>query len=261
MHIGLYSPCRELLNQQVDTLHEFNQTACLDLLLYTYDNYRDLTQDITNLPLDILVYHMEDQAGVEDKLLRIAQTLPNCRLLLLCDNERHALFGYTVHAAGYLLIPLDNEEFLSSLIHLIRERVQAREQFLPVKINGVWSQVNMRHITYLESAGHNLIIHLNDSRQLKVAAGFKYYQSLLDLNEDFIRCHKSYMVNMEYVKEWEMEHFKLTDGSMVNISRPYWQTIRSMYACYTTQTKNLPENEPPNESASPTAEQGGPNYE
>lgn len=257
MQIGLYSPRSDLLEQQIAAVDEFNQSACLDLALRTYDNYRDLAQDITNIPLDILVYHMEDGKETEEQILRIVQTLPNCRMLLLCDSEKHAIFGYAIHAAGYLLTPLDNEDFLAALIHLIREKIQAKEQFLPVKINGVWSQVNMKHITYLESAGHSLIFHLNDSRKLKVTAGFRHYQSLLDLNADFIRCHKSYMVNLQYVKEWKMDHFELTDGSTVSISRPYWQTTRSLYACYATQTKDVLEKEQATKKAPPAKEMGG----
>ena len=36
-----------------------------------------------------------------------------------------------------------------------------------------------------------------------------------------------------------MDHFQLTDGNVVNISRPYWQTIRSVYACHMTQSKEM----------------------
>ncbi len=93
----------------------------------------------------------------------------------------------------------------------------------------------MGHITYLESVGHSLIFHLADRRRLKVQSGFKDYQSLLDLNPDYFRCHKSYVVNMSYVKEWSPTAFTLKDGDEVNISRPYRQAARSMYACYVTQ--------------------------
>lgn len=239
MQIGLYSPRHELLEQQLQAIHAFNQTACLDLTVHTYQNHRALEQAATNIPLDILSYDMDCEEARE-RLKRIVHTLPNCRVFLLSASEQHAVFGYAIHAAGYLLLPLDNEELISTLVHLLRERIQAKEQFLPVKINGVWSQVNMRHITHLESRGHNLIFHLNNQTQLKASASFRDYQSLLDLNTDFLRCHKSYMVNLQYVKNWEMDHFLLENGSEINISRPYWQTVRSVYACYLAQAKSAP---------------------
>lgn len=238
MQVGLYSPRAALLEQQRAAVEEFNQSACLDLTLRSYDSYRELLQGVTSVPLDILFYDTEQSHDLENQVMRVVQTLPNCRLVLLSDSERHAVFGYAIRAAGYLTTPLDQEDFISTLILLLRERIQAREQFLPVKINGVWSQLNMRHITYLESSGHSLIFHMNNGRTIKTAAGFRDYQSLLELNVDFLRCHKSYMVNLRYVKAWEMDGFTLTDGSVVNISRPYWQTARSVYACYLTQTQD-----------------------
>ena len=248
MQVGLYSPRAALLEQQRTAVEEFQQTACLDLTLRCFESYRELSQGITNAPLDILFYDTEESRELETQLMRIFQTLPNCRLVLLSDSERHAVFGYAVKAAGYLTLPLDSEDFLSTLILLLRERLQSKEQFLPVKVNGVWSRLNMRHITYLESSGHNLIFHMNNGRSIRAAAGFRGYQSLLALTPDFLRCHKSYVVNLRYVKNWEMDSFTLTDGSAVNISRPYWQTARSVYACYMTQSRDEPQMERPQPS-------------
>ena len=55
---------------------------------------------------------------------------------------------------------------------------------MSIKINGAWSQLSIKHITCMESAGHSLIFHMNDKRSFKAQAGFKDYQSLLDLNKE-----------------------------------------------------------------------------
>lgn len=235
MRIGLYSPRQELLEEQRKTVEEFNETACLDLELKSYDTYDALMQGVSNLPFDILFYDTEESKDAEQELLRLVQTAPNCRLVLLSDSERHAVFGYALRAVGYLTTPLDKEEYLSLLIYLIREKIQRKEQFLPLKINGVWSQIDMNYITFVESAGHNLLFHLLGGKTFKVLSAFKQYQRLLDLNPDFFRCHKSYMVNMRYVKDWSLTAFTLSDGDEVNISRPYRQEARSIYACYVTK--------------------------
>lgn len=247
MRIGLYSPRPALLEEQRQVVEEFNGTACLDLELQSYDTYDALMQGASNLPFDMLFYDTEGSRDAEEELLRLVQTAPNCRLVLLSDSERHAVFGYALRAVGYITTPLDKEEYLSLLIHLIREQVQKKEQFLPLKVNGVWSQLDMSHITYVESAGHSLLFHLSDKREMKVMAGFRDYQRLLDLNPDFFRCHKSYMVNMRYVREWSLTAFTLKDGDEVNISRPYRQAARSMYACYVTKPQPAPQKkaEPP----------------
>lgn len=237
MQIALYSPRPALLEAQRKAVEEFNETACLDLELKSYDTYDALMQGVSNLPFDVLFYDTEGGRDTEQELLRLVQTVPNCRLVLLSDSERHAVFGYALRAVGYLTTPLDKEEFLSQLIYLIRESIQRKEQFLPIKVNGVWSQIDMNFITFVESAGHNLLFHLQGGRNFKVLSAFKDYQRLLDLNPDFFRCHKSYMVNMRHVKDWALTAFTLNDGEEINISRPYRQAARSMYACYVTKPR------------------------
>ncbi len=214
---------------------QFEQDACLGLELSCCQSYQELTQKVNAFPMDILVFDMEGDRDAENQLLRIAQTMPNCALVLLSDSERHAVFGYAVHAMGYVKTPIDPEAFLSTLVYLIRTRVQKKEQFLPVKVNGVWSQISTRHIVYLESEGHSLIFHLEDGRDFKTSANFRQYQNILDITPDFVRCHKSYVVNLNHVKAWEMDRFTLRGGAKVSISRPYWQTVRSLYACHVTR--------------------------
>ena len=243
MQIGLYSPRPSLLAEQRETVEEFDRAACLDLTLRCCDNYESLFQEASVLPLDILFYDMEGGVDAREELKRLLQTIPNCRTVLLSDSEQHAVFGYALRAAGYLTTPLDREEFLSQLIYLIRERIEAKEQFLPVKINGVWSQLSMDRIAYVESSGHSLVFHLGDGRLFKVQSGFKDYQRLLDLDPDYFRCHKSYVVNMRYVEGWSPNAFTLKNGEEVNISRPYRQAARSVYACYVTKPLEKPAKE------------------
>lgn len=257
MQIGLYSPRRGLLEQQRNAIEAFNRTACLDLTVRTYESQQELEQGATNIPIDILSYDVDGEDEARERLERITHTLPNCRIFLLSESERYAVFGYTIRAAGYLMLPLDEVEFFAVFAGLLREKIRVKEQFLPVKINGVWSQVNMSHITHLESRGHNLILHLNNGRQIKTSASFRDYSSALNLNSSFLRCHKSYMVNLRYVKGWEMSRFYLTDGGEVNISRPYWQSARRIYACYAAQTVDEAEHENEKMKAAPAKETGG----
>ena len=238
MRIGFYSPNPELLRQEFAIMEEFNRTACLDLTLHCYDSHQALTRDITKNALDILVYDMDDHPQAQSRVQRITQIVPNCRVILLSSTQKYALFGYTVHAAGYLLAPLDADQFLSVLIDLIRQKMQLTQPYLPVKIHGVWSQIDLDHIAFLESCAHSLIFHLDDGRQIKVTSSFKEYENLLSLKSNFVRCHKSYIINLDHVKTWEMDNFTLENDRTVKISRPYWQTVRKTYACYLVQTED-----------------------
>ena len=242
MQIGLYTQRPELMQQLDKALQSFIQSSYLDLKIRKYDTYQALLVSLTDAPLDLLFYDTELDPDPKDSLTRIIHTVPNCSLTLICDDARHALMGYSVKAADYLLTPLNEEDFIEIMARFLRQRLESREHYLPIKVNGVWSRLNMRHITYLESAGHSLIVHLNDGRTFRRIAHYRDYEGLLEINPDFFRCHKSYVVNMRYVTNWDLNSLTLADGSSVNISRPYRQIVRSFYACYVTQSQDIPNN-------------------
>lgn len=216
-------------------MEEFIQTSCLDLTLACYSSHGDLMTALTETPLDVLIYDTEQAQELEDRVWEVMRIIPNASLVLLGDDTRHAVFGYAVKAADFLVPPLDPEDLIYTLAQLMRARMEDKEQFLPLKLNGVWSRLNMRHITYLESAGHSLIFHMDDSKEFRMIASFRDYQPLLDLNRHFFRCHKSYVVNLQHVAQLEQNSFLLKDGERVNISRPYRQMTRSFYARYVTE--------------------------
>ena len=234
MHIGIYTPDPHLLGEQAAAVEELIETSCLNLSLHLYSRHGDLIASLTNQPLDVLFYHIEAGGEFENRVWEVRRIIPGCALVLVGDDPRHAVFGYQVRAEDFLLAPLDPEDLISSLAQLLRHRMEAKEQYLPVKVGGVWGPLNMAHILYLESAGHSLIFHMDDGRQFRSIFSFKDYQSLIDLNRHFFRCHKSYVVNLSHVTGLEQNSFTLDNGDTVNISRPYRQITRSYYASYVT---------------------------
>lgn len=241
MQIGIFTLRPELMQQLETVLLGFGQSSYLDLQIHRFDGLQALFASLVDVPLDLLLFDMEDSENVKDELVRITQTIPNCILILLCNDTRYALFGYTLRAKDYLTTPLNQEDLIDVLTRSLRERLEGKEQYLPLKLNGIWSRLNMRHITYLESAGHNLIFHMNDGRAFRTNSSFSDYQTLLDMNRDFFRCHKSYVVNMRYVTGWDPNNLTLYDGRTINISRSYRQAVRSYYVCYVTQSWDMPQ--------------------
>lgn len=240
MQVGIYSPRPPLLEQTRAALEGFCRTAYLDVRIHSFDSRQALSAGVTEIPLDLLFYDMEEDPDPEADIKRLAGALPFCSMVLLCGDARHALAGYAVKAIDYLLTPVHSEDLIDVLAHFLRERLSAGERYLPLKLNGVWTRLDMRHITYIESAGHALIFHMSDGRSFRSIAHYRDYEGLLDMDPDFLRCHKSYVVNMRYVTGWNVDSLTLADGSLVNVSRPYRQTVRTFYACYVTQTADPP---------------------
>ena len=59
---------------------------------------------------------------------------------------------------------------------------------------------------------------------------YDFYGKLDDIQSktppDFIRIHKSYLVNIVYVSKWEYETVTLADGTCLSISSRYRKSVR-----------------------------------
>ena len=52
------------------------------------------------------------------------------------------------------------------------------------------------------------------------------------LPADFVMIHQSYIINQQYVSEYSYESVKMSDGTILSISKPYRKTIRSKIKQY-----------------------------
>ena len=77
-------------------------------------------------------------------------------------------------------------------------------------------------ITYLEAAVNYTIFHLNDGKKVVSSFTLKKYEEDIRLT-GFLRVHKSYLLNPEYVKGVEKKgkkaSVKMMDGTLLCVSR------------------------------------------
>ncbi len=131
--------------------------------------------------------------------------------------------GYEVKAFRYLL-KSQMDEKLSSLLDDIRKELSG-EEFFYYQISGEKYRVAKSQIVYLES----------DKRQVKMVLSnceeHRFYGNLdnvsKELGESFVRCHRSYVVNLSYIKGWSAEQIELNSiEKNIPISRSYAKIVK-----------------------------------
>ena len=80
-----------------------------------------------------------------------------------------------------------------------------------------------RSIIYLESFGHQVIVHMADQEK-HLALTQKFSVVLKQLPKPlFVQCHRSYIVNLMYVRRFASSTIKLTNGLEITLGRK-WKT-------------------------------------
>lgn len=151
---------------------------------------------------------------------------PIAKFIFFTITPEFAISSYDVEAIHYLLKPLDQLKFGTILRRTI-DRIQTNKvRFIQIKEYGNLINIDVNSILFIEVIKHKIHYHLKDNRVITDYGSLKEVVSqLADLNY-FIKCHKSYVVNLNFT-EMIIDHaFRMRNVSTVPISRKYYRSSR-----------------------------------
>ena len=216
---------REIIRNKVDS---FFQKANLS---YSIDEFAsgkllegEFSHGADHFDLVLMDIFMDDGNGYESAktIRRYNRFVP---IAFLTSSRDYAIESYDVEAAGYLVKPIEDEKFFSLLSKLTRTETP---RCLTITKGGHTRNFDYREIVYIESHAHTITLHLSQGDE--VSAYTKLDALELD-DPRFLRCHKSYIVNMDYVRYAE-DDFHLSIGGTVPIRTRGRKEICDAYTNY-----------------------------
>lgn len=122
-------------------------------------------------------------------------------------------------AIGSATAGLQDRQLLQHLLSTISEKSPLKKIALPQL--GSISFIEVDDMVSLQADSNYTIIHLKDMKKIVISKTLKDFEDLLDEHQ-FARIHKSYIVNLKYIKEYSTIDggiVKMTDGNHWSISR------------------------------------------
>ena len=143
--------------------------------------------------MDISMPHMDGM----DCARRLRERDEQVPIIFITSMAQYAIRGYEVEAMGFMIKPVQYEEFVMKL-ERVRRRLQASaiQPYAIIQKNDT-RVVDIRAIYYVEVLNHNLIFHTRDGT-------FQTYGKLGALEEDgrfsgFVKVSASHLVNCAFV--------------------------------------------------------------
>lgn len=152
-------------------------------------------------------------------------------LVLFASTTEMAVEGYEIGASGYILLPLAADKIEAVLKRLLTPRQLCR---LMVSRPGRRQYCEYSEIMFLESSDKITRIHLANGECLVHRTRLSLLEKSIG-DSRFLRCHQSYLVNMDFIKRVEQD-FILADGSIVPIRVRSHRQIVNAYDLYVTST-------------------------
>lgn len=158
--------------------------------------------------------YMPEMDGIEvARRLRAAD--PACEIVMVTTSRDHGITAYELHAMDYLTKPYTQEDVDEVMDWFLKQRTE-RSAELNVRTQEGDCAVRTEDIRYIESRGHNCVIHAG-RQELNVRATLD--ELLGDLGETgFFRCHQSFLVNFRHISQAEKRFFLTDSGERVPIS-------------------------------------------
>ena len=161
-----------------------------------FENGEELLSSFTPSRYDIvfLDIYMGGMSGV-DAAERIRRLDPDIPIAFTTTSPDHALDGYRHHVDRYLLKPYRDDEIREALDYAAKrlgERADAT-------VNVAGDTIPTARICYVEQRNHTLIIYLVDGEQVKHTGKLDDLERNLP-SPPFYRCHKGFLVNLDYAK-------------------------------------------------------------
>ena len=146
-------------------------------------------------------------------------------IVFVTDKPEYAIDAFSVDARGYILKPYSPQHVFDVL-----DRVTSFSslQAIAIKIGRQLVRVPVFSIMYVESSAHDCIFHCRHDTNYTSRCKLDEVQKEID-SFKFVRCHKSYLVNMNYVQAVSATEFTMSDGSTIPITKNDSATIQDIY--------------------------------
>ena len=138
--------------------------------------------------------------------------------------------GYSSGGDDYLAKPFRQEEVDRALDWCL-EHLPEPMQVLPVYTEGETQELPLASVCYLEVYGHHTHIHTLQ-RIVVVRRSLDDLEAAID-SPDFLRCHRSFLINMNHVQGLEGSDFRMSDRALIPISIANQRQIRGAFIDWT----------------------------
>ena len=151
-------------------------------------------------------------------------------ILFITGYQEYMQYGYDVGALHYLMKPVQKEKMFEVLDHFAQGKEKQGKKLLLETVEGKIS-IAPDKIWYVEAAAHRCDLFMENTRlTLKISLG--EFEELVRERTDFVKCHRSYLVNLRHVSVLGKTEVLLDDGKSIPLSRMAAKKVNTSFIRY-----------------------------
>jgi len=185
--------------------------------------------------LDIL---MPGENGIE-VAKEIRQFDMNVKIIFLTISSEFAVQSYQVNAYFYQLKPIWEESFFRLMDSIVLECEKSEQAYLILKCKKGIIRINLEKLKYCEVMGRTLLLHMEDGQVYERIGSLEELAESLNPYAYFLRPHRSFLVNMEFVQNISCKMIIMSDQTEIPIPHGKYSEVKDKFLEYTFSRKQV----------------------
>lgn len=202
----------------LELLAEMEKGMCLDVLL-----------------LDVI---MPGENGI-NVAKEIRQYDKEVKIIFLTSSSEFAVQSYAVGAYFYQMKPIRQEDFFGLLDSVISECEKVQQRSLILRCKSKITRIDLDKPEYCEVIGRTLWFHLENGSIIEGGGRLDELCSQLTQYKNFLRPHRSFLINMEYIQSISGRSITMMDLTEIPIPHGRYSEIKNTYLEYAFNRKQV----------------------
>ena len=232
LKIAVCDDSRELLKKVEEILLEYEKVKNIPVAVDTYICAEDLLDGLKKTYYDILLLDiiMPGFTGMH-AAREIRKYNEEIKIVFLTSSKEFAIESYSVGAFYYLLKPVREETLFPVLDRIVHEITAKQESFVIYTPMGILN-LPFERVECLEVYNKHLVFYLNDGSEKETRGALSDYENKFLERKEFIKIHRSYILNMDYIRSFESGEITTYSGRRFPVSRLLAKDIKEQYMNY-----------------------------
>lgn len=216
--------CTQLEDFLLDYSHNYNLQLNIDIF-YSCDKILNFLGNGEIYDLIFLDIELGNSNGIEvGKFIREKLHNESLILIYISSKEHYAMQLFQTRPFDFLIKPF-NFKLISATLKKAFSLIDVSSKHFEYKVGQTLYRIKYSDIIYFRSLKRKILIS-------SVNGDYEFYGHLTDVlnrlsQNSFIQIHKSYIINYDYVAEYNYEWVKTVRNEIINISKPFRKNVRT----------------------------------
>ncbi len=224
------------IDQLSKLIRDYESSRGVSLECRFYRNSIDFLCDVKGGEYDLILMDVV-MPGING--IKAAQEIRekdrNVKIIFISLSPEYAVESYRVEAYHYLLKPVDKDAFFPLLDKVRKELSVQEEKGLVLRNRNGVVRLSFAEIEFAEVINKKVFFHLTDDTICEVTSALADLEGELLTRQEFIKTHRSYIVNLSRVQSVGADCAVTKGGHSVPVSRQRHNQVQNAYVGFLNQ--------------------------